>query len=234
MIDYSQLKLTKENQDTYFHLKLKVEIISDETKSFTGKLLDLGCGKMPYKKIINKNVLIKEYVGVDIKNDIYQKDIEPDFYWDGLSLPFQENSFDCAIIIEVLEHVPDATVVLKEVFRVLKPGAQVLITVPFLWNLHDVPHDEFRYTPFSLRRICEQSGFVVKKMEKLGGWHASLATMLSTYVRRAPLSNFNRKLLTFLVFPVVRYLFRKDKLNNQTSNFSESQMITGLKCVLIK
>lgn len=234
MIDYSNLKLTKENQDTYFHLKQKAEIIRSETLNFKGKLLDLGCGMMPYRKIIIENKRITEYAGVDIKNEIYQKEVKPDFYWDGESLPFSEQRFDCAIIIEVLEHVPNATAVLKELNRVLKPGSQVLITVPYLWNLHDVPNDEFRYTPFSLKRICEEAGFVVVKMEGLGGWYASLATMLSCFARRAPLSKFKRRIVTFMVFPLVKYLFKKDMLHYKSNNFSESQMITGLKCVLTK
>ncbi|MBS1737434.1 MAG: class I SAM-dependent methyltransferase [Bacteroidetes bacterium] len=234
MNDYTHLKLTKENQDIYFHLKKKVEIVKEETKNFRGRLLDVGCGVMPYKDIICKNETVTEYVGVDIKNDIYQKEIKPHFYWNGKQLPFENEKFDCAILIEVLEHVPDATSVLKELFRVLKPGANVLITVPFLWNLHDVPNDEFRYTPFSMKRICENAGFVIEKMEGLGGWHASLATSLSTFVRRAPMSKFRRNVFSVFFLPIVKYLFKVDRFNYNSMNFSESQMITGLKCVLKK
>lgn len=232
MIDYRYLKLSSHNQDIYFHLKLKVKIVTDETRNFKGKILDVGCGRMPYRDIILNNSNITEYIGVDIENETYQDTSKPDFFWDGKRLPFETNYFDNCILIEVLEHVPDPNVVLKEISRVLKKDANLLITVPFLWNLHDVPHDEYRYTPFSLKRICEEAGFTIVKVEGLGGWHASLATMLSLFARRAPLSRFKRKLFSFSFLPLVKYLFRIDRFNFKPSEFKEGQMITGLKLVL--
>lgn len=234
MVDHSTLELTRQNQDIYFHLKIKADLIAEESKQFQGRLIDVGCGRMPYRNIILKNPAINEYAGVDIENITYQNDSRPDYFWDGKTLPFADESFDCSILIEVLEHVPEAEKVLIELSRVLKKDAPVLITVPFLWNLHDVPYDEFRYTPFSLKRIAEAAGFRVEKMEGLGGWYASLATMLSTFVRRGPMSSRKKQILSILFFPVVKYLFKRDKYNFKPAVFHESQMITGLKCILKK
>lgn len=74
-------------------------------------------------------------------------------------MPFNSNSFDCAIGTEVLEHCPNPEIVLKEVFRVLKPGGTFFFTVPFLWPIHEPQHDEYRYTPFAMKRILGLSGF---------------------------------------------------------------------------
>lgn len=226
--------LTKENQDVYFHLHQKRELMATATKAFTGRLLDLGCGKMPYKEIIKAHSEIDVYTGVDIKNEIYQDKLQPDYFWDGKTLPFDSESFDCAIMIEVLEHVPYPQEVLIELARVLNSGSHVLITVPFLWNLHDAPNDEFRYTPFSLERMAITAGFSVTSMEGLGGWHASLATIMSAFVRRAPLANRKRAILSWLALPVVKYLFKADKFNYKPQNLGNGQMITGLKCMLKK
>jgi len=83
------------------------------------------------------------YLGIDLEGAlIYDANIKPDFTWDGKRLPFETNSFDTIISTEVLEHCPEPEVFLYEVFRVLKKGGVFFFTVPFLWNLHEVPHDE--------------------------------------------------------------------------------------------
>ena len=90
---------------------------------------------------------VEKYIGLDLKDNIYQK---PDVEWDGRTIPLADNSIDCALAMEVLEHCPEPEVVLREALRVLKPGSSLFLTVPFVWPLHDVPHDEYRYTPFAL------------------------------------------------------------------------------------
>lgn len=48
----------------------------------------------------------------------------------GTSLPFENNSFDCVISFQVIEHIHDSVLFLREVFRVLKPGGEVYLTTP--------------------------------------------------------------------------------------------------------
>ncbi|MFI1745810.1 class I SAM-dependent methyltransferase [Thalassobellus sediminis] len=194
---------------------------------FNGNLLDIGCGKMPYKNYILAHSKVSTYIGLDIENAlIYDKAVKPDFTWDGKTMPFETNSFDCAFGTEVLEHCPEPEVVLKEVFRVLKSGGVFFFTVPFLWNLHEVPHDEYRYTPFSLQRHLENSGFKDIEIQATGGWHASMAQMLGLWVRRSQMSNKKRKYLSIVLKPIINYLIKKDKKTKV--NFVSGQMITGL------
>ena len=127
---------------------------------FEGELLDIGCGKMPYKKYILEHSRVTNYVGLDIEQAlVYDAKLKPDHTWDGKIMPFENESFNCTFGTEVLEHCPEPEIVLKEVHRVLKPNGIFFFTVPFLWNLHEVPHDEYRYTPFSLERHLKNSGF---------------------------------------------------------------------------
>lgn len=230
MVDYRNLKLTDKNIDIFYPLTQKVSIISYVAKKyFTRSLLDIGCGKMPYKSMIQDESKIDKYVGVDIKNKIYQKDIAPDYFWEGKELPFPDNEYECAMLIEVLEHVPEPIEVLKETNRILKNKGKLLITVPFLWTLHDVPNDEYRYTPFSLKRMLEEAGFEVLEMEAFGGWHSSLASILALYARRA-LQGRKRLIATKILKPIIKYLYKKDEKGNK-KNFKEGQMITGIWCV---
>jgi SAM-dependent methyltransferase len=141
-------------------------------------------------------------------------------------MPFENASFDSCIAIEVLEHCPEPEAFLKEVYRVLKPGSVFFFTVPFLWSLHEVPHDEYRYTPFALERHLKNSGFDDIEIKAMGGWHASLAQMLGLWVRRAPMRAGLRRFLSFLFKPLIGWLIKKDAAHPVV--FSESQMITGL------
>jgi SAM-dependent methyltransferase len=231
MTDYRNLEYGINNLETYHALTKKVKVISNVSKKyFFGKLLDIGCGVMPYKDLILESNNISEYVGVDIENPAYQKHVKPDIYWDGKDLPIDNNVYNSAMLIEVLEHVPKPDEVLKEVSRVLKNEGVLLITVPFLWPLHDVPHDEYRYTPFALKRLLDDANFEVLEMEVLGGWHASMATMLALYIRRGMRGSKNRKILSLIAKPIVKYLHKKDEKVIRTS-FNEGPMMTGLWCL---
>lgn len=227
MNDFTNLKITKNNLDVY-QIRVKIfNFIKSSLSLFSGKILDVGCGKMPYKKYILENSKVTEYIGLDIDDAlIYDKKIKPDYTWDGTRMPFENDTFECAIGTEVLEHCPSPEIILKEIYRVLKPGGVFLFTVPFLWNLHEVPHDEYRYTPFSLERHLKNSGFKDVTIKATGGWHASMAQMLGLWIRRSPMRHKKRQLLSRLVKPAIKYLIKLDQ--RERVQFKNGQMITGL------
>jgi len=224
--------------DVYFPLSQKVEHIKKiAPEYFSGVLLDLGCGRMPYKKLIEENSSITQYIGMDIKNPYYEQDaFRPDFFWDGITIPLQSESVDTTILIEVLEHAPDPSGILKEVSRVLSSNGTIFITVPFLWNLHDVPYDEYRYTPFSLERMFKEAGFRSIQIQTFGNWHASLAQFLACWVKRSWMSKLKRKILSRVLMPVIKYLFRKDKIvyRDYYNKFTEGAMCTGFSVIAKK
>lgn len=227
MKDFIDIQYSVNNLDRYFTRKAILSAIDSNLVQLSGKLLDIGCGKMPYRAYILKNSEVENYVGLDIENAIsYDELIKPDVTWDGVKMPFEDESFDCAYGTEVLEHCPEPDVVLKEIFRVLKPGGAFFFTVPFLWNLHEVPHDEYRYTPFSLERHLRNSGFTAIKINATGGWHAAMAQMLGLWVRRGPLGTRKRKILSVFLKPIIKFLIKKDRPEKVV--FKEGQMITGL------
>lgn len=86
----------------------------------------------------------------------------------GDRLPFAAASFDLVLLLDVLEHCPDETVVLGGVRGLLRPGGTVLVSVPafdFLWSAHDrrLQHVR-RYTARRLRRALERAGFAVRRL----------------------------------------------------------------------
>jgi SAM-dependent methyltransferase len=224
---FINIQLTGLNLDKYTIRTAIFNAVKNIVNEFNGNLLDIGCGKMPYKNYILKHSKVDKYIGLDIETALlYESTIKPDFTWDGKKMPFNDEQFNCAFGTEVLEHCPNPEVVLKEIHRVLKNKGFFFFTVPFLWNLHEVPNDEYRYTPFSLERHLKNSGFTDIKIYATGGWHASMAQMLGLWVKRSPISSIKRKLLTLILKPIIKILMHKDK--SETVVFKEGQMITGI------
>jgi SAM-dependent methyltransferase len=209
--------------DIYTNRLEIVQALREQLPHFTGTVLDMGCGYMPYKPLLlAPPSRAEKYIGLDLQDNLYQK---PDLEWDGRTIPLAEASIDCVMATEVFEHCPDVEAVLREVFRVLKPGGLLFLTVPFLWPLHNVPYDEYRYTPFALERHLRNAAFTEVHLKALGGWDASLAQMLGLWVRRRPFAPWKRALLSGIAWPIVRLLTRRD---DPPRNLRDSCMITGL------
>ncbi|MGB5830372.1 MAG: class I SAM-dependent methyltransferase, partial [Thiohalocapsa sp.] len=206
--------------------------VMSQRQRFQGVVLDVGCGEMPYKPLLTApGSGVERYLGLDFAaNPIH--DNQPDLCWEDGRIPLADASVDSALCTEVLEHCPEPDAVLAEVARVLRPGGFLLFTVPFLWPLHEVPYDHYRYTPFALRRHLTNAGFGSIEVHAMGGWDASLAQMLGLWVRRRPMSRPRRRLMSVLVSPLYRWLVNRD--DSAAVDFSEGQMVTGLWGTAVK
>lgn len=212
--------------DLYFVRQAIKSSLEQAIPLFSGVLLDVGCGQMPYRDhILGRNPAITRYVGLDFASGKYAERRRPDLTWDGRAIPLSDGGADCAMATEVLEHCPDPLPVLREIRRVLAPGGVLFFTTPFLWPIHDAPHDHYRYTPYALQRLLEEAGFEDARVEALGGWNASLAQMLGLWLRRAPMADQDRARLTRELFPFYTELVRTDVV---PTDFSRNPMITGL------
>ena len=127
-------------------------------------VLDVGCGRRPYEACFQG----RRYVGLDVlKSGRTSSEKRPDVAFDGTRLPIASAAADAAICTEVLEHAVAPDLLLLEIFRVLKPGKPVLITVPFMWGIHEAPYDFRRFTEFGLARLLALAGFEIQRAERL-------------------------------------------------------------------
>lgn len=139
--------------------------IKEYAPRMRGKMLDFGCGSKPYKSIFK----VEQYIGIDFDGQGHSHvNEEIDFFYDGKTIPFENNSFDCIFSSEVFEHVFNLPEILMELNRVLKTGGQILVTCPFAIAEHEIPNDFGRYTSFGLKHLFEQNGFKVVQYEKIG------------------------------------------------------------------
>lgn len=77
----------------------------------------------------------------------------PDLVSDVADVPCAEATFDAIVMSEVLEHVQRPQAAVDSVHRLLKPGGRLILTVPFLFPIHDQPYDYYRYTRFGLHYL---------------------------------------------------------------------------------
>jgi ubiquinone/menaquinone biosynthesis C-methylase UbiE len=130
--------------------------IRKNSHALTGEMLDFGCGRKPYKNLFK----VSKYVAVDIEVSGHShKNSEVDVFYNGENLPFPNEVFGSLFCSEVLEHVFNLEGILSELHRVLKKGAQGLITTPFALPEHEVPYDFARYTSFGIKAILERNEF---------------------------------------------------------------------------
>jgi SAM-dependent methyltransferase len=149
-----------------------------------GRFLDCGCGDVPYYAWYRE--LVSEVTCVDWGASLHGRShLDREVDLNGV-LPFAEASFDTVLLADVLEHIALPERLLRELFRVLSPGGKLLITVPFLYQVHEAPHDYFRYTQFALERLCNDAGFARAEVHAYGGYPDVLLDLLNKGLASAP------------------------------------------------
>lgn len=184
-------------------------------KYVKGRMLDLGCGKVPlyiaYKDYIDSHVC------VDWENSLHKNEFI-DYDCDlTQELPFRDNEFDTVILSDVLEHIPEPDGLCDEISRVLAIHGKLLMNVPFMYWVHESPHDYNRYTNFRLIQLMENSGLKVLSITAVGGSPEIFADMLAKHLQAIPLVG---SILAIFVQAVTGFLFGNSlgrKISNKTS-----------------
>lgn len=95
--------------------------------------------------------------------EVIRLDFDPvyelDVVADAQVLPFADGSIDRIRADSVLEHLAHPHHVIRECFRVLRPGGAMLLATPWVFNLHGYPDDYLRYSPSFYERACAEAGF---------------------------------------------------------------------------
>lgn len=140
-------------------------IMALEMPRLKGRLLDVGCGRRPYAELA---IGVQEYVGLDMPTTMHGTN-RVDVLGSAVSLPFDNCVFDSLVCTEVLEHVPEPALALQEFVRVMRPGGVMVLTVPLSEQLHEEPHDYYRFTRHSLQHLLQQCGLRIQTIYERGG-----------------------------------------------------------------
>lgn len=131
------------------------------------KIIEIGAGTGNVSRYLKQNGYENISVGEMHLNGLkYAQSygIEECYQFDLLDTPF-EDEFDCVCMFDVLEHIENDNLALKNVYKMLVNGGKIALTVPshmWLWNRDDaVANHKIRYTKQQLSERLEKNGFEV-------------------------------------------------------------------------
>lgn len=139
-------------------------------------VLDTGAGESGLRKHFSRSRYIAldlaagdqewDYTGLDVIGDLHK-------------VPIAGNMADIVLNFQVLEHVHSPGEVIKEFYRLLKPGGRLILTAPQGWHEHQQPHDYFRFTRFALEMMMGKAGFTDINIAPMGGYFRYIGMWLS-------------------------------------------------------
>ena len=98
----------------------------------------------------------------------------------------EDGRFDFAVFNQVMEHLPEPLLALKELNRVLKAGGKMIYSAPLFYEEHEQPYDFFRYTQFGVRHLLTSAGFTIERLEWLEGYFGTMAYQFNCMARFLP------------------------------------------------
>jgi SAM-dependent methyltransferase len=127
------------------------------------RVLDVGCGESPYRDVLSPDL----YVGVDRTPRLAPGELGA--MGDATALPVADRSFDGVLCTEVIEHVLDERLLARELARVARTDAVLVLSSPFVHGLHEQPYDFRRLTSIGLCRVLDENGWHVERVSCVGG-----------------------------------------------------------------
>lgn len=139
-------------------------------------LIDIGCGRKPYKKILSNY----KYIGID---NYSESQASPDIEGSITKLELDNESVDVALTVWVLDDIIDLDKAISEVSRVLKKGGYYYAVENQSTNLHNEPSDFFRFAPNALINLCQQYNLEIIQYQSYAGDFANIGFSMIIVLR---------------------------------------------------
>lgn len=228
-----KLRGSRDPSELQIPSRLAADIVAHHYQEYlklyaSGNLADLGCGKVPlyaaYKDYVKSNTC------VDWENTLNKNPFIDQHCDLNGSLPFGDQEFDTILLSDVLEHISEPENLWLEMGRILKPGGNLILNVPFFYKIHEIPHDYYRYTEFALRRFAKNGGFRIVLLKPMGGIPEILADLTAKTIVNLPVMG---KVLAEIIQRIAR-VFVKTGFGRRLSEKTSVQYPLGYFMVLEK
>jgi len=156
------------------------------------RTLEVGAfGSQAYGRFFTNKVGldIRPGKGVDVVGSVYE-------------LPFKDNEFDIVLCMVVMEHLEDPQKAILEMKRVLKQGGIILVSVPFMFPMHDTPNDFWRFTKYGLMHLFKDWEIVEVSAET--DMNETLAVILQRIGYQATF--YLNKLMKVFIFALAAFI----------------------------
>lgn len=182
-----------------------------------GIVLDAGSGSL--KRYIDMFDDVSRYITLDI-----DPNNNPEILASVEDIPLEDKSIDSVVSTQLLEHLKNPEMAIKEFYRVLKNEGYALITIPQCGELHEEPNDYYRFTNFGIKYLCEKAGFSVVGIDQRGGFFALTAQLKIRYlIDRFDLYNKKWTILFLLLFKIYgRIMLFLDTIDGSRANRKHS------------
>ncbi|MFN0031808.1 MAG: class I SAM-dependent methyltransferase [Flavobacteriales bacterium] len=173
-----------------------------------GKLLDCGCGSIPYYKVCQPSVA--RHYAVDYNTNSHCAHL-----WDEVvnlneTFLLKESDFDTVLLTDVIAHIAQPQLLVVSLTQHMRSGGHLILTTPFVYWASEHPHDYFHPTDTALRQLCSAAGLEVVHLQPYGG-HADVLLDTLNKAMTGKWSNRVFRLLATLLIKTKWYRKRNEK-----------------------
>jgi SAM-dependent methyltransferase len=193
---FNQLKRTPFHPQ-WIAIRNEEKEIKAIARFFQGRVLEIGSGNRRLEKYLSFQI---RYISLDYPPSGKRYRQNPHVWGDASHLPFRNNTLDGTALLEVIEHLPTPQIAFQEISRVLKPGGIGVITTPFLYPIHDAPHDFGRLTSYQFFHLAKKAGLEITLMEERGSPLETATLLASLALAKTALRALEKRSLSGVVF----------------------------------
>ncbi len=96
-------------------------------------------------------------------------EIKSQYQFDYKKINLKKREFDFILIPNLMHHIEDPSILIKQSYNFLKKGGKIYIFEPLLRELHQAPEDYFRFTPYGLKYLLKKNNYNKTKFYTTGG-----------------------------------------------------------------
>ena len=171
-----------------------------------GDVIEFGASSEIYKNFCNTNSenCNITYSNIDSSNEEFLNiDLQKDNTF--------EIRYDFAVIFNVLEHVLNPNLAIKNLSKILKKNGKIIGSTPFIFRIHGAPKDYSRFTKDHLIELLKLNDFENIQIIELGtGPFLACISLLRSYLKYLPIFYQLLVLLSLIIDKFIKLIIKTD------------------------